>query len=506
MPQSTTWNARHSTRFRWLGVLLATALLLAACGTGADRPESLPADLTADVDRIVQSRMAAGMIPGAWVSIVDADRGTYTRAYGQADLGAGRAATAGDHYRIGSVTKTFTATAVLRLVDQQRLSLDDPLERYIPAIPYGDTIRLADLLGMRSGVYDYTSDPEFVAAADADPPMTGWRPDDPLRIIAAHPDEARPPRTETVYDNANYFLLGRVVERVTGRPIGEVLDDLAAELGLAETSYPADDRLPDPAARGYAYEGTEPVDVTDRTPPTTYNAAGAMVSTISDMTKYARMLARGELLSPQARSARAQFTELGNSEYGLGLLRIGAWVGHNGAVAGYRTMVAHLPHRDVSIAVAVNQYSSPDQFEMGADDIWAAVVDKLYPETTGDGPPPAPAPRPAVPAAPDLQAGLRRTLDPAVAAADKPFTVADAARDPQLVTRLADAFGDSGATIRVDRVTDLGDSVVATATMEFQGRPMLVNFPLVPRDNAWRIPTDWACRSVPNPGASPACG
>ncbi|GAB2687609.1 serine hydrolase domain-containing protein [Nocardia thraciensis] len=485
---------------------MSALLLLAACGTGEDDSKSLPPDLTAEVDRIVQSRMAAGMIPGAWVSIVDADRGAYARAFGQADHGAGRAATIGDHYRIGSVTKTFTATAVLRLVDQQRLSLDDPLERYVPGIPHGGAVRLADLLGMRSGVYDYTSDPEFVAAADADPPMAGWRPDDALRIIAAHPDEARPPRTETVYDNANYFLLGRVVEQVTGRPIRDVVNDLVAELGLTETSYPTDARLPDPAARGYAYEGAEPVDVTDRTPPTVYDAAGAMVSTISDMTRYARMLARGDLLGPRTQRARAQFTELGTSEYGLGLLRVGAWVGHNGAVAGYRTMVAHLPHRDVGIAVAVNQYSSPDLLEMGAEDIWNAIVDELYPQTRGDGPPPPPAPRPATPAAADLQAGLRRTLDPAVAAADKPLTVADADRDPQLIDRLAASFDGAGATIRVDRVTDLGAAVVATATMEFQGRPLLVNFPLVARDDAWRIPTDWACRSIPNPSASPACG
>nr|WP_281376399.1 serine hydrolase domain-containing protein [Actinomycetospora corticicola] len=116
-----------------------------------------------------------GGITGTVVSIVDPARGTFLKAYGTADT-AGTPMTTDMHYRIASVSKTFTAHAVLQLVGQGRLSLDAPLAQFVPDIPNGDAITVRDLLGMRGGVYDFTADADFDRRYEADPTLPGWTP------------------------------------------------------------------------------------------------------------------------------------------------------------------------------------------------------------------------------------------------------------------------------------------------------------------------------------------
>ncbi|MGR7027167.1 serine hydrolase domain-containing protein [Geodermatophilus sp. URMC 62] len=385
---------------RWMRpAALALALLAGAATTGvtatpvsAAGPASPPAaaldpDLAARVDDLAQAALTGG-VTGAVVGISDPVRGSYLQAYGTADA-AGTPMTPDIHYRIASVSKTLTAQAVLQLADQGRLSLDDRLDEYVPDVPRGDEITVRDLLGMRGGVYDFVADEGFLARYAADPLLPGWSPYDALEIIRAHADEAGPPDQATVYSNSEYVLLGLVLERVTGRSARQCTTSVIEDLGLPETSYPTTAALPEPFAHGYVNTDSElapadpaadgPRDVTLSNPDVPFTA-GAVVSTVPDMVRYAEQLATGAGLAPETARLRQEWTPLTSTgtrvQYGLGVLRLGDWVGHNGSVFGYSDMVFHLPAQEASVVVMVN---AADGEAVPATDLWGGIVTLLYP-------------------------------------------------------------------------------------------------------------------------------
>ena len=387
---------------RWMRpAALALALLAGAGTTGFTATPVLPAesapppaatldpDLTAQIDELARAALTDG-VTGAVVGISDPVRGSYLQAYGTADT-AGTPMTTDVHYRIASVTKTLTAQAVLRLAEQGRLSLDDPLEEYVPDIPYGDEITVHHLLGMRGGVYNFVLDEEFMARYVADPLLPGWSPYDVLETIRAHADEATPPGRATVYSDSEYVLLGLVIERVTGRSAQQYTTSVIEELGLPETSYPTTAALPEPFTHGYMNTDSElapadpaaeePRDVTLSNPEVPFTA-GAVISTVPDMVRYAEQLATGAGLAPEAARLRQEWTPLTSTgvrvQYGLGVLQLGNWVGHNGSVFGYSDMVSHLPEENASVVVMVN---AADGEAVPATDLWGGIVRLLYPDS-----------------------------------------------------------------------------------------------------------------------------
>jgi len=213
----------------------------------ATAPAGFTADQLARIDDAAAKSLVNGMT-GAVVSVVDPARGTLLKAYGSADT-AGTPLRPDAHYRIASVTKTFTAYAALRLVDEGRVALTDPVSRYVADVPNGDTITVRDLLAMRSGGYDFTDDKAFFDRYLAEPTMP-WTDDDTLAIIRAHAAEFTPPNEQTKYDNSNYVLLGLVIAKASGQPTPQYLAGLIRELDLPATSYPSDDALPEPALHG----------------------------------------------------------------------------------------------------------------------------------------------------------------------------------------------------------------------------------------------------------------
>ncbi|MFC9769430.1 serine hydrolase domain-containing protein [Rhodococcus jostii] len=378
--QISTWRAA-ALLVLCLGLTIGPLTPVAAAEPSAG--SSLSESTWPRIDTIVAQQLQATKTPGAIVEIQSPKLGTYSRGYGFADPFRLRLMSTTDHYRIGSVTKTFTANAVLQLIDRRRLSLDDPLDNFVDGIPYGHDITIGDLLGMRGGVYDYTADPQFLEEYTQTPRMPDWNPQKAVDIIDRHAADARPPGQATVYSNSNYVLLGMVIEKLTGaRADDYITDHVIASLGLANSLIPIGLHMPAPASSGYAVAENTVRDVTASNPHVPWTA-GSAVSTISDLTTYARQLAAGDLLSPESQRARMAFTPLpeygDNVSYGLGIMKIGQWVGHGGGTWGYTNMVFYLPSADATIAVAVNAGDMTGAQVAWA--LWTDLVNALYPNS-----------------------------------------------------------------------------------------------------------------------------
>ena len=206
---------------------------------------------------VVEKATKEMLVPGAVVAI-RTPQGNYTAAVGTTELGKQTPPEMNTHFRIASNSKTMTAALVVLLAQDGKLKFTDPVSAYVPDVPNGANITVAELLKMRSGLYNYTNAPEFSAELDADL-AKAWTPKEVLDIAFAHPPND-PPDTAYEYDNTNYALLGLIAEKAGGRPLEEQLQErLFGPLGLKQTSLPAADEasaMPTPYSHGYMYGGS----------------------------------------------------------------------------------------------------------------------------------------------------------------------------------------------------------------------------------------------------------
>lgn len=366
--------------------LLAVAVVLAAvAGCGGDDPDdvgaspattlaSAPSDAarlrvvedgldaatTEELNAAAETAFAGSSTPGA-VMAVRTSKGTWVATIGTKDLDGTEAMTADVRQRIGSITKTFTVTALLQLVDEGALTLDDPIGDYVDGMPDPDAT-LGELAAMRSGIPSYTFDKGWQDAVLRDP-TAEWTPEQLIDIVRGQePDFA--PGEQTSYSNTNTILLGLVLEDVTGKPIDQVIEERIIEtLGLTATVFPTDASFADPHARGYTVQGQAdrvPVDATDWTTSWGWTA-GAMVSDVNDLLVYGKELVAGDvLLSPEMQRERIDsfdFEIPPNSParaYGYGLGLANGWYGHTGELFGYNTVLQHHLDEDITVVVMAN--------------------------------------------------------------------------------------------------------------------------------------------------------
>ena len=350
--------------------------------SAAATPPPFPPDEQLALDQIVAARLGRQMVPGAVAGVAIPGRGSWVSAQGIADLRNAAPIRADDHFRIASVSKTFTATVALQLVDDGKLSLDDTLEPYVPGIPNGSEITIRQLLQMTAGIYDYSLDEQVVTEYDRDPTILITA-DDIIAIVERHgPDFA--PGASLSYSDTNYFLLGLVIEKVTGMGAAQALQEYVfTPLGLTETSLPDTPEMPAPFARGYI--ATSPTDDTLRdvtlSNPLTAWTAGGIVSTLADLLVWAEALGAGTLLTPQTQRERLRFASVpGGSRlpvgYGLGIMDVAGFVGHNGAIYGYSTWVLYDPESQGSLVVLANRGELTTEY---AAPIAVDIIEQLYP-------------------------------------------------------------------------------------------------------------------------------
>ncbi|MER5352688.1 serine hydrolase domain-containing protein [Kitasatospora sp. NPDC002551] len=324
---------------------------------GPADPTALPLtpDVTARLDAAVGRVLTQASVPGVIVN-VSTPQGEYLKAFGVSERVPGTAMVTGLNMRIGSETKTFTVTGVLRLVDQGKVGLDDPVGKYLTGVPNGELITLRQLASMRSGLFSYTQDEDFVRALQADP-QRAFTPDQLVGYAFRHPVNFAP-GAEFEYSNTNTVLLGQVIEKVSGRTLGEFLKKEVFEpADLGRTVFPTDNAFPQPHARGYTNQTADGTiqDATDWNPSWGW-AAGAAISDQGDMKKWAKALATGSLLKPETQAQRLaqQPSQVPGSWYGLGVFNNHGWIGHNGSLPGYQSVVVYLPSARASLVVLLN--------------------------------------------------------------------------------------------------------------------------------------------------------
>ncbi|MDU9001824.1 serine hydrolase domain-containing protein [Streptomyces mirabilis] len=298
---------------------------------------------------LLDSVVAVG-VPGVLERTQDGRR-VISATAGVADLGTGAPLRPDARFRVGSITKTFIASVVLQLVGEHRLALDQPVARWLPGLlADGEHITVRELLNHTSGLYDYTDDPAVLAGLVNN---RVWRPAQLVAIAESHP-ALFPPGSAWGYSNTNYIVAGLLIEAVTGHPLAQELQQrIFTPLGLTHTSFPSiTGRITGYHAHGYLPAGLattangEPTDVTGLNPSSAW-AAGAIVSSARDLSRFYLALMDGRLIGP--RLLREMTTTVAEDpadpatyRYGLGIERVqdpcGTDWGLGGAIPGYQTM------------------------------------------------------------------------------------------------------------------------------------------------------------------------
>lgn len=307
-------------------------------------------------------------VPGVTLTTRDGKEVWSTTA-GVGNLQTGKPRSAADHYRVGSITKTFVATVVLQLEAEGKLSLDDTVEHWLPGVVHGNghdgsKVTLRQLLNHTSGIFNYTADDEFVQNYFLKAGFDQHRYDTltQAQLVATAMKHAPnfAPGTSWSYSNTNYILAGMVIEKVTGRPYGEeIRTRVLKPLHLTETSVPGTRAtLPRPASRAYSklavtLEGPS-YDVTEIN-PSLASSAGEMVSTSADLTRFYSALLQRKLLKPA--QLKEMKTGTGPMNYGLGLYSgtlscgVTLW-GHDGGIHG--SLSSALTTEDGKHSIALN--------------------------------------------------------------------------------------------------------------------------------------------------------
>ncbi|WP_405726422.1 beta-lactamase family protein [Streptomyces sp. NBC_00028] len=349
------------------GTVLLSLLAVPAHATADSAPARAGATALAQPDlegvRAVLRTAVRQGAPGALARIDD--RGTVHRAVtGVADRTTGRTISTLDRFRIGSVTKTFSAVVLLQLVDEKKLRLDTSVNHYLPGLLPDDRITVRHVLSHRSGLYDYTNDmfartvPGFEAVRTK---VFTYR-----ELVKRSLRHARTngPGAAYSYSNTNFVVAGMLIEKLTGHPVQtEYQSRIFEPLKLRDTFYVhPNTKLPGRHARGYLTPDTPGAALVDATRQTTSwaQSAGSIISTAGDLNTFLSALLRGRLTSAASLDQmRRWWTVNSNTSYGLGLRRrtlsCGVSVyGHTGAVQGYYTYAFTSKDGRRSLSAAVN--------------------------------------------------------------------------------------------------------------------------------------------------------
>jgi D-alanyl-D-alanine carboxypeptidase len=359
------------------------------------------------LQRQIPQVMKANAIPGVAVLIRSPSQGNWSHTFGTAVIGRHVPMSLRNSFRIGSNTKTMTSTVILQLVQEHKLKLDEPISKFVPGVPNGQNITVAELSEMRSGLFSYTFDPGFNATLDRRP-RKAWTPGELLRIAFAHPPDFAP-GAQYEYCNTNIVLLGVVIQKLTGMSASKAFQKrIFGPLGMKHTFLPKRTvwAIPAPHAQGYQF-GTnvatinsyavppaqvpaalsgrlKPINDTTASPSWAWTAGGA-ISTAGDLARYVKVLVGGGLLDKRLQRLRLHSTipvvpgQPNGVRYGLGIVEFAPGIfGHDGQIPGYSSFMVYDIRTHDTIIIATNLAASPVSGENAAVVVAKTIIGTLY--------------------------------------------------------------------------------------------------------------------------------
>ena len=329
-----------------LAILVVLGAFAAASAQTVDK-----AKLDQFFDRLAEKNKAMG-------SLVIAKEGkvVYERAIGYSQISATekKPITPSTRFRIGSITKMFTAAMVLQLVDEKKLKLTDTVDKYFPRIPNAQKITIADVLSHRSGIHGVGETPEFRALRNKGATTTELL----AMIEKAGPSDFEP-GSKFVYTNDNYVLLALIIEKLTGKTYQENLSKrITSKIGLKDT-YAASSPVDPAKGETFSYRMGRDWEQEDEIHWSLFFGSGFIISTPYDLTKFIAALFDGKVISKQSLALMtAMRDEYG---FGLGVDKFGdqTYYGHTGGAQSFGAWLAYLPEQKLALAYTTNAKPYP---------------------------------------------------------------------------------------------------------------------------------------------------
>ena len=340
--------------------IVALSSLFISTAGAAEEPGATTTDTSAALDHLLTSMFDANA-PGAAVLVVRNGTAILRKGYGMADLELQVPMDPLDVFPICSVTKEFTAAAILQLAEAGKLNLSDSIAQYAPDYPTGGArVTLAQLLSHTSGIPSTEQQPEW---------RKTWLQDltvaQVLDFTRGKPQEFAP-GTDWKYSNTGYILLGRVIEQASGQTYADyVRTHLFGPAGMGHSVYPAGGRLVPRRVRGYSWEGKAWTNSPFLNPTQTYSA-GALLMTVDDLWAWEQALQSGRIINAASWATALQETRLPDgrlTHYGYGFelkpLAGHGMIGHTGGMPGFCAFAARFPDAGVYIAILCNTDHPP---------------------------------------------------------------------------------------------------------------------------------------------------
>ncbi|MGO8756898.1 MAG: serine hydrolase domain-containing protein [Terracidiphilus sp.] len=335
--------------------------LLVATNAAAQTADAIAPDLASRIDRIAAQVLARTGVPSASVAVVQHGKLVYARAYGSARLATDSSpavpAAPEMRYSIGSISKQFTAAAILMLQEQGKLKLDDPVGKYVPGLTRGNEVTIRQILSHTSGYQDYWPE-DYVMT----PMLAPTTPQQILDTWARKPLDFDP-GAEWQYSNTNYVIVGRIVETISGESLFDFLTQhVFRPLGMNSVGNSDQNQLNPPDATAYYRHALGPLRIAPKEGAGWMFAAGELAMTAHDLALWDQSLIAQSLLKPE--SYEEMFTEVklkngSGTKYGLGVEVMDRnghrSIEHSGEVSGFVSDNAVYVDSGAAVVVLTNQ-------------------------------------------------------------------------------------------------------------------------------------------------------